>query len=80
LNFYRQTARKIPYRRTSRQEIVQIKIELDYIEKLMYVFGVMMRLVVILVGIVWASLLLISWSGAGEQPFDQDLPVTSSTR
>jgi hypothetical protein len=46
----------------------------------MYVFGVMMRLVVILVGIVWASLLLISWSGAGEQPLDQDLPVTSSTR
>jgi len=40
----------------------------------------MMRLVVILVGIVWASLLLISWSGAGEQPVDQEIPVASVSR
>ncbi len=45
----------------------------------MYRAAVMMRIVVILVGIVWASLLLISWSGAGVQPVDQEAPVTSST-
>jgi hypothetical protein len=40
----------------------------------------MMRIIVILIGIVWASLLLISWSGAGEFPVGQEIPVTSSSR
>jgi len=53
---------------------------LDYSERLMYVSADMMRLVVILVGIVWASLLLISWSGAGEQPVGQESSVASSSR
>jgi len=40
----------------------------------------MMRIVVIMVGIVWASLLLISWGGAGEQPETLESPVVSSSR
>lgn len=48
--------------------------------RLMYLAVVMMRIVVILVGIVWASLLLISWSGAGEQVVMKDLPAATSQR
>jgi len=46
----------------------------------MYLSPDMMRIIVILVGIVWASLLLISWSGAGEQPVSLESPVVTSSR
>ena len=51
---------------------------LDFLRQLAYFTPAMMRILILVVGLIWASLLLISWGGSVEaQPSPATTVVTS---